>query len=256
MISHARQTLLNKSYWSAEKNRFAFALDQQNQQVDEPSVLATVPMWFGLLDDEKAGATIAQLAGPEHQNDWGMRSFPRRRRSTARAAITSVRCGRCSRAGRRLGSIATIARCPDSPISWRTRSWRSMVRWGTSQKFCRATYYQPIATSSPHQIWSAAMVISPLLRWSFGLKTEAAPCHLTLAPHVPAGWSEFRLNNLHVGSASLGVVYHKTASEIALEVTRAGSGECSMEFSPAVSLRAQISAVELNGKRVPFKLNQ
>ena len=68
-----QQTLLNKSYWSAEKNRFAFALDQQNQQVDEPSVLTTVPMWFGLLDDEKAGAMIAQLAEPEHQTDWGMR---------------------------------------------------------------------------------------------------------------------------------------------------------------------------------------
>jgi len=31
--------------------------------VDEPSVLATVPMWFGLLDETKADAMITQLAG-------------------------------------------------------------------------------------------------------------------------------------------------------------------------------------------------
>ncbi len=46
---------------------------RSNQQIDEPSVLATVPMWFGLLDDEKAGAMITELASPEHQADWGMR---------------------------------------------------------------------------------------------------------------------------------------------------------------------------------------
>ncbi len=38
-----QQPLVNKTFWSAEKKRFAFALDQNNQQVDEPSVLATVP---------------------------------------------------------------------------------------------------------------------------------------------------------------------------------------------------------------------
>ena len=46
---------------------------RNNQQVDEPSVLATVPMWFGLLDEDKAGAMIAELAQPEHEADWGMR---------------------------------------------------------------------------------------------------------------------------------------------------------------------------------------
>src|SRR5260370_26180742 len=33
-------------------------------------------------------------------------------------------------------------------------------------------YYQPLSTSSPHQIWSAAMVVSPLLRGMFGLSAD------------------------------------------------------------------------------------
>jgi hypothetical protein len=59
-----QQALLNKTFWSADTNRFAFALDQKNQQVDEPSVLAAVPMWFGLVDDDKAGTMIGELATP------------------------------------------------------------------------------------------------------------------------------------------------------------------------------------------------
>ena len=41
--------------------------------VDEPSVLATVPMWFGLPDQKNASAMITQLAGVDHETDWGMR---------------------------------------------------------------------------------------------------------------------------------------------------------------------------------------
>src|SRR5207302_11096786 len=50
-------------------------------------------------------------------------------------------------------------------------------------------YYQEFSTSSPHQIWSAAMVVSPLLRGLFGLQTDAQNRQITLSPHVPADWT-------------------------------------------------------------------
>src|SRR2546426_3768647 len=65
--------LLNQAFWSPDKNIFAFALDKDNQRVDIPSVLATVPMWFSLLDEDKSEAMLNQLAGYEHHTDWGMR---------------------------------------------------------------------------------------------------------------------------------------------------------------------------------------
>ena len=46
---------------------------KDGKTVDEATVLATVPMWFGLLDEEKAGAMITQLSDADHQTDWGMR---------------------------------------------------------------------------------------------------------------------------------------------------------------------------------------
>jgi hypothetical protein len=100
------------------------------------------------------------------------------------------------------------------------------------------------------------MVISPLLRGLFGLEVDAGSHQLILAPHVPADWTWFTLDNLHVGTASLRVVYRKTASEISLEVSRRGNGDCSLEFSPAVSLHAQIAGVELNRRRVPFQIHK
>src|SRR5208282_3675800 len=64
-------------------------------------------------------------------------------------------------------------------------------------------YYQSFATSSPHQIWSAAMVISPILRGLFGLQTDAEKRQITLAPHAPAGWTSFGIHNVSVGGTSV-----------------------------------------------------
>src|SRR5256885_4355114 len=47
--------------------------DVCSSDLDEPSVLATVPMWFGLLDEKNSSAMITQLADSDQQTDWGMR---------------------------------------------------------------------------------------------------------------------------------------------------------------------------------------
>jgi len=248
--------LLNKTFWSAEKNRFAFALETQNQQVDEPSVLATVPMWFGLLDDEKAGAMIAELAAPEHEADWGMR-------------IISSRAAKYSAGGYHFGSVWPLFTGWASVGEYRYhRALPGFSNLEANAQLARdgalghvtevlsGDYYQPLSTSSPHQIWSAAMVVSPLLRGLFDLQTDARTCRVTLAPHLPADWTWFTIDHVRVGPASLRMAYRKTASDISLTVTRSGGGDCTLEFSPAVSPRAQIIGVEMNGRRVPFQIKR
>ena len=205
-----QQPLVNKTFWSAEKKRFAFALDTQNQQVDEPSVLATVPMWFGLLDDDKAGAMITELAAPEHEADWGMR-------------IISSRAAKYSAGGYHFGSVWPLFTGWASVGEYRYH--RALPGFsnlkanaqlaldgslGHVTEVLSGDYYQPISTSSPHQIWSAAMVVSPLLRGMFGLQTNAGACQVTLAPHVPADWTWFTLDHVRAASASLRLAYRKT----------------------------------------------
>ena len=168
--------------------------------MDEPSVLATVPMWFGLLDDDKAGAMLTELAAPEHQADWGMR-------------IISSRAAKYSAGGYHFGSVWPLF-----------TGWASVGEYhyhralpgfsnlkanaqlaldgslGHVTEVLSGDYYQPLSTSSPQQIWSAAMVVSPLLRGLFGLQTNAGACQIMLAPHAPADWTWFTLDHVRGGS--------------------------------------------------------
>jgi hypothetical protein len=115
-------------------------------------------------------------------------------------------------------------------------------------------YYQSFATSSPHQIWSAAMVISPILRGMLGLRSDAIKHEITLAPHLPADWTSLAIRNVHLGNVSAGFKYSKTADSIALDISRTGSGDFWLQFSPAFSPRAHVISVQLNGKPLPFKM--
>jgi hypothetical protein len=117
-------------------------------------------------------------------------------------------------------------------------------------------YYQPLSTSSPHQIWSSAMVISPMLRGLLGLKADTGSRTLTFAPHLPADWASLAIKNVRVGQASLSLQYQRTVDEISLQITGENSSGDAVEFSPALSARAKVLSADLNGRAVPFRVAQ
>ncbi len=247
-----QKPLLNGVFWSADKSLFAYALGLDGKRVDLPSVLATVPMWFDLLDAEKSGKMIEQLADEDHESDWGMR-------------IISSRWEKYSGGGYHYGSVwplftgwASVGEYRyhrEFPAYSNLRANALLALDGSLghvTEVLSGDYYQPLSTSSPHQIWSAAMVISPLLRGLFGLQADAISHRIEFAPHVPADWTSFAIRNVRVGAAALDFSYRKTIDEITLETKKSGNGDCVVNFNPAISLRAEVLGVEINGRPVAY----
>jgi glycogen debranching enzyme len=251
-----QQRALDDAFWSPEKQIYAFALRQDSQRADEPSVLATVPMWFGLPDADHADKMITQLDGEDHDADWGMRIISSQSRVydgsgyhfgavwplfTGWASVGEYRYHRAQSAYFNLRANALLA--SDGSL-------------GHFTEVLSGDYNQSFSTSSPHQIWSSAMVISPILRGLFGLQTDAEAHQITLSPHVPADWTSFGIHSVRVGTVNATFQYRKTGESIVLETKRSGAGDCWVEFSPALSLRAQVISAELNGRALPFKMQQ
>jgi glycogen debranching enzyme len=245
----------NKTFWSPEKKTFAFALDQQNRRVDELSVLTTVPMWFGLTDQDKTEATIQQLAEPDHQSDWGMR-------------IISNRSGLYNGSGYHFGSVwplftgwASVGEYRYHQVFPAYANLRANAllaldgSLGHVAEVLSGDYYQPLSTNSPHQIWSAAMVISPILRGLLGIEADAPSHTLMFAPHVPAEWTSFSVDNLRVGATVVSVSYRKVPGTITFDIKRKGAGDCTLELSPALSIRSSVISVDLNGHAQPFHMS-
>lgn len=249
-----RKATLDKTFWSPEIKSYAFALNNADRRVNEPSVLTTVPMWFGLSDPTHADETVSQLATVDHQTDWGMR-------------IISDKSKAYNGSGYHFGAVWPLFTGWASVAEYRYHrplpayaNLRANALLGLDGSLGHFTevlsgdYYQSFATSSPHQIWSAAMVVSPLLRGMFGLYADAAKHQITLSPHIPADWTSFAIHHARIGQVELDFQYRKTANTVSLETKRTGDGECWIEFSPAFSLRAQVVRVEMNGRPLPFQM--
>ena len=251
-----QQAKVNATFWSEEKRFYALAIGQDNKQVLEPSVLTTVPMWFNLLDSANSKKSISALASAGHTTDWGMR-------------IISNRSPNYSAGGYHFGSVwplftgwASVAaynyHLPHAGLQ-NLRANALLALDGSPghvTEVLSGDYYQGLSTGSPHQIWSAAMVVSPLLRGLFGLRTDALAHTITLAPSLPADWSSFTLRNLRAGDAVVDAKFHRTVTEMVLEVRPTRPGECTFVFQPALSLRAEVISVELNGRPLPFEVKE
>ncbi|MBV9886971.1 MAG: hypothetical protein JO119_10535 [Acidobacteria bacterium] len=250
------QPSIEKTFWLPDKKRYAFALDGAGKPIDELSVLATVPMWFGLLDEHNVDATITQLADSDHQSDWGMR-------------IISERAPRFSGGGYHFGSVWPLFTGWASVGEYRYH--RALPAYenlranallaldgslGHVTEVLSGDVYQPLSTSSPHQIWSAAMVVSPILRGMLGLSSDAKTNTVTFSPHVPVDWTSFSVRNIRVGDSRLNLTYTAKPGAITLDTECVGSSTCNILFKPAVSLRARVgsvtSGVTSSRRTIPF----
>ena len=248
-----QKELINQTFWSAESSSYAFALDNNDRRVIEPSVLATVPMWFGLLDQQKSSSMISQLAGSDHQTDWGMR-------------IISSRSTRYDPGGYHYGSVwplftgwASVGeyryhRALPAYFNLRANALLALDgSLGHVTEVLSGDYYQGLSTSSPHQIWSSAMVISSLLRGLLGMGTDALSHTVFFNPHVPADWRSFAVENVRVGDTRLDLNYNRTADAITLNIV--STGDCEIQFSPGLSPRVQVVGADVNGRRVSTQMS-
>jgi hypothetical protein len=96
-------------------------------------------------------------------------------------------------------------------------------------------------------------VISPLLRGMLGLEVDAPAKRARFAPHFPADWTSVEVKNVQVGGCVLQLAYRKSNEGIRLQVTRTGNQQCTLEFAPAVSMRATVVGAELDGHSLPVR---
>ena len=251
-----KKELLNRTFWISEKRHYAFALNDKSELVDIPSVLTTVPMWFGLLEPDKAAQTITELSAPDQRTDWGMR-------------ILSSTSPIYDPGGYHWGSVwplftgwAAVAeyryqRPLEAFANLRANALLTFdgARGHVGEVFS-GDYYQPLATGSSHQIWSAAMVAAPILQGMLGLHVNAFTHTLSFAPNVPVDWRSFQVNNIKVGNCSLNLQYEKTEDTIRLKVAHGGESNCELDFAPALSPRAKVRQVSFDGHNVPFQIEQ
>jgi glycogen debranching enzyme len=232
---------------------YAFAIGVDGQPVYQPSVLSTVPMWFDLLDRQHAQQAIGLLAQEQFATDWGTR-------------IISSHSPLYDPSGYHFGSVwplftgwAAVGEyrnhaAEPALANLRANAWLALDgAGGNTTEVLSGDSYSPLSTASPHQIWSAAMVVSPLLRGLLGLETDAAGRKIVFAPHLPADWQTVGVHGIPLPGARVNLDVRRDAGALQLTIANSGSGVVHLEFAPAYPPCAHVDSATLDGQPIAWK---
>jgi glycogen debranching enzyme len=243
---------LDQLFWLDRSGTYAFAIANDGKPVDQPTVLTLVPEWWGLLPLERVQRMTEQLGDESHAADWGMR-------------IISSKAPLYSPAGYHFGSVWPLftgwaalgeyhahATVP-AFANLKANSRLALDGGGrNTTEVLSGETYSPLSTASPHQIWSAAMVISPLLRGLFGLDIDSIEKRVTLHPHLPPDWNTAALRHVVLGTGYVDFEIHRDDSQLTLQVSNHGAGDFTLSFAPAYSPYTAVSAATVDGKPARF----
>jgi glycogen debranching enzyme len=224
--------------------------------VDEDTVLPAVPLWWRILDPERAQAQIDRLGSAALATDWGQRLLSSQSRLYDPLAYHA-------------GSVWPLF-----------TGWAAMAAYahgrphvGYQALMANALLYQPSALgyvtellsgdrnapfsrSSHHQVWSEAMVVTPLVRGLLGIEARDGGRALRLAPLLPGDWDRVVARGVRVGSARLDVAMARRSEGLALGL-RPRDGPLStpirLSLSPGIPLDAALRGVTVDGRAVRFE---
>ncbi len=221
----------------------------------ENTALQGVPLWWGLLDSTRAQGAITAFGRGSVSTDWGARILDKNSKlydpmSYHNGSVWPLFTGWTSmgayRYGRpQVGYQALMA----------TALLTQQDALGYVTELLSGDYNTAFGRSSHHQVWSEAMVASPLLRGLLGVEVRQGGTLLELSPKLPADWDSVRVAQLPVGDQSATVLYRRSAalSGKRFVVQVSGLSGKTLRVAPAFPLDAIVTAVRVNGRVVAAK---
>jgi glycogen debranching enzyme len=219
--------------------------------VDEDTVLAAVPLWWRTLDPARADSEIDHLGAAALAADWGQRLIA----STSAlydplsyhyGSVWPLFTGWASVAAYQYGRPA---------VGYQALMANALLTWpwalGEVTELLSGEFHAPFGRSSHHQVWSEAMVVSPLVRGLLGIEVSGGGHHVRFAPQLPADWDRVAVRRVAAGSSLVDLVLERAGGR--MTITAAAQGPpAALGLAPAFPLDAHVRSVTVDGSDVPF----
>ena len=223
--------------------------------VDEDTVLPAVPLWWRALDPARAQSEIDHLASAAMATDWGHRLLSERSElydplSYHYGSVWGLFTGWASMGAYRYGrphagyqaAMANVLLTFEGALGYVT-------------ELLSGEFNAPFGRSSHHQVWSQAMVVTPLLRGLLGIEATDGGRTLTFAPQLPGDWDRASAANVPAGPTRYDLALERRAGEVAVTAARRGPGPgvSRLVIAPAFPPDARVTAATVDGRPHAFE---
>jgi glycogen debranching enzyme len=244
--------LIEKQYFLPKTDFYAFSWNGSGAD-STPTILPAVAWWDGDYALEHSPAMLSRWASDEFSTDWGTRITSDRTSfydpiSYHQGSVWPLFTGWVSvaeyRTGHTLSGYAHLMQNAD--LTW-------AQDLGNVTELLSGRFFQPLGRSTAHQLWSSAMVISPVVRGLFGLAWDVPGNTLTVTPHMPADWQDATVRNIPFGNTRLDLKFSRAGSELLVEAMRAPVGIQLASQTPGARVQATMLHIPLPEVEIALK---
>jgi hypothetical protein len=273
------QAAIEKTYWLGDRAFYAFATALAKPEkdykaeagprraerqaridalrghtiVDEDTVLPGVPLWWRVLDPVHADAEIDHLGSAALAADWGQRLLSEKSElydplSYHYGSVWPLFTGWASVGAYQYGR---------PQVGYRALMANALLTWpwalGYVTELLSGEFHAPFGRSSHHQVWSEAMVVSPLVRGLFGIEVSDAGQRLRFAPQLPADWDRAAVRRVAAGASRVDFAVERAAGRMTITATAVSGPLPTLALAPALPLDAHVQSVRVDGADARFR---
>jgi len=243
--------IINKDFWDEDYSFFYQGKFKDGKYHREPTILQTVPMYFNLIDDEKANKVLKHFSENKYSTDWGTR-------------IVSYDSEFYKPQGYHTGSVwplftgwTALAEYQHNKnfqaFTHLMNNLKVYQNWGLGfvEEVLNGIEYKPAGVCS-HQCWSETMVLQPALEGMLGFKPDAMNKTIRLQPDLPANWDSLSVENLRFGDDYMSFKMHRDSNKYIYKFEKSNDDAIKVFFNPTFPAGTDIEYVIVDGKRVKF----
>jgi glycogen debranching enzyme len=226
--------------------------------IDEDTVLPAVPLWWRTMKDDRAQLELDHLGSGLMATDWGARIISNQSRlydplSYHNGSVWPLFTGWTS-----MGAYAYGR----SHVGYQALMANALLTYtsalGYVTELLSGDFNQPFGRSSHHQVWSEAMVVTPVVRGLLGIEVSGGGRKLRFAPQLPANWDHVEARQVAVGKSKYDLALQRLAGRMTINITHSGSDPDTLDLTlaPSFPLDARIRAVEIQGRNIDFQTSR
>jgi glycogen debranching enzyme len=244
--SHVRQTI-EREYYRPETQTYAFSFNGEGKLDTTSTIFPAIAYWNTGSSLAHAEASLRQWSSHDFATDWGARDLAESDPLydpisyhqgsvwplfTGWAALAQYRAGRPLAGYQAVMQNANLTTAQDL---------------GAVTELLSGAFFEPFGRSTSHQLWSSAMVITPILRGLFGIEPDALHHSLRVTPNLPAGWPAAEIHNLHIGASTLNLKFRREGATLVVTAqTLTGPGIALTGADAQNQLHIPLPAVEVS----------
>ncbi len=219
----------------------------------ETTVWQALPLFFQLIEAERVSSTVQELASAAMTTDWGLRGVSQQSSHYDPISYNTGAVWPFT-----TGFVATAQyRHHQSIQGWHNLLANARMTWldalGWQTELLSGEFYRPVTTSVPHQLFSAAGIINPLVLGLLGLESDALRREIHFSPHLPFDWQELQVGNYRCGEDQFNFALCRTRQSLKLELHHHGAAVYRFTFSPAFAPGTTIERVLVNQRGHDFR---